>query len=108
MLPRSGLGSARFVLFASHSNPSECGLAWPAGLFLRDRMGMALRVAVLELMDRAAYFRDRAEQIRRLADAAWQPELKEALRRLANDYDEVAEDIETGAPTIRHSELLYR
>jgi hypothetical protein len=58
-------------------------------------------------MDRAAYYRDRAEHIRRLADAAWQPELKEALRRLANDYDEVAEDIETGAPTIRHSELLY-
>ena len=60
------------------------------------------------LMDRAAYYRDRAEHIRRLADAAWQPELKEALRRLANDHDEVAEDIETGAPTIRHSELLYR
>jgi hypothetical protein len=59
-------------------------------------------------MDRAAYYRDRAEHIRRLADAAWQPELKEALRRLANDYDEVVEDIETGADKIRHSELLYR
>jgi hypothetical protein len=59
-------------------------------------------------MDGAAYYRDRAERIRRLADAAWQPELKEALRRLANDYDQVVEDIETGADKIRHSELLYR
>lgn len=46
--------------------------------------------------------------IRRLADAAWQPELKEALRRVANDYDEVVEDIETDADKIRHRELLYR
>ena len=59
-------------------------------------------------MDRAAYYRDRAEHIRRLADAAWQPELKEALRRVANDYDEVVEDIETDADKIRHRELLYR
>jgi hypothetical protein len=57
-------------------------------------------------MDRAAYYRDRAERIRQLADAAWQPGLKEALRRLANDYDQVVEDIETGATEIRHSELL--
>ena len=43
-----------------------------------------------------------------MADAAWQPELKEALRRVANDYDEVVEDIETDADKIRHRELLYR
>jgi hypothetical protein len=57
-------------------------------------------------MDRATHYRDRAEHIRRLAEAAWQPELKEALRRLANDYDQVVEDIEMGATEIRHSELL--
>jgi hypothetical protein len=41
-----------------------------------------------------------------LADAAWQPDLKDVLRDLAKDYDEVADDIENGATEIRHAELL--
>jgi len=43
-----------------------------------------------------------------LAEAAWQPELKDRLRSLAKDYEEIAEDIETGATEIRHPELLER
>jgi len=69
-------------------------------------MGMLFGWRCFEFMDRAAYYRDRAERIRRLADAAWQPGFKEALRRLANDYDQVVEDIEMGATEIRHNELL--
>ncbi len=57
-------------------------------------------------MDRAAHYRDQANHARQLADAAWQPDLEDILRRLANDYDEVAEDIETGASEIRHAEFL--
>jgi len=41
-----------------------------------------------------------------LADATWQPDLEDMLRGLAKDFDEVAEDIETGAIEIRHPELL--
>jgi hypothetical protein len=57
-------------------------------------------------MDRTAHYRDRANHIRKLADAAWQPDLKDVLRGLAKDYDEVADDIENGATEIRHAELL--
>jgi hypothetical protein len=57
-------------------------------VFLRYRMGILFGWWCFEFMDRAAYYRDRAERIRQLADAAWQPGLKEALRRLANDYDQ--------------------
>jgi hypothetical protein len=57
-------------------------------------------------MDRSAHYRNRANHARQLADATWQPDLEDMLRHLAKDYDEVAEDIETGAIEIRHAELL--
>ena len=57
-------------------------------------------------MDRSAHYRDQANHARHLADATWQPNLEDLLRRLAKDYDEVAENIETGAIEIRHAELL--
>ena len=57
-------------------------------------------------MDRSAHYRDEANHARQLADATWQPDLEDMLRHLAKDYDEIAEDIETGAIEIRHAELL--
>jgi hypothetical protein len=57
-------------------------------------------------MDCAAHYRRQANHARQLADLAWQPDLKDTLRHLAKDYDEVAEDIETGATEIRHVELV--
>ena len=60
----------------------------------------------LEVMDRTAHYRDRANHVRELADAAWQPDLKDMLRGFVKDYDEVADDIENGATEIRHAELL--
>jgi hypothetical protein len=59
-------------------------------------------------MDRAARYRDQAKHARRLADATWQLDLADVLRSMAKDYDEVAEDIETGAIESRHAELLDR
>jgi hypothetical protein len=41
-----------------------------------------------------------------LAEMIWQDDLKGVLRSLAQDYDEVAEDLEDGATEIRHAELL--
>jgi hypothetical protein len=72
-----------------------------ARLFSLDRMGMGFRIAVSRSYRRASHYRDRE-----LADAAWQPDLKDTLRGLAKDYDEVADDIENGATEIRHAEPL--
>jgi hypothetical protein len=61
-----------------------------------------------ELMDRASHYRHQADHARRLAEAAWQPDLEDTLRRLARDFDETAEDTEAGATEVRHPELLPR
>jgi len=57
-------------------------------------------------MDLSAHYRDQANHARQLADATWQPDLEDFLRRLAKDYDETAQDIEAGVSEVRHSELL--
>jgi hypothetical protein len=59
-------------------------------------------------MNRAAHYRDKANHARQLADATWQLDLEDMLRGIATDYDEVADDIETGATEIRHAQLLDR
>jgi hypothetical protein len=56
-------------------------------------------------MDRASHFRELADHARRLAEATWQDDLEEMLRRLARDFDEVAEDFEAGATEVRHPEF---
>ena len=57
-------------------------------------------------MDRASHYRHEADLARRLAEVTWQPDLEDILRRLAQDFDEIAEDIESGATEVRHPELL--
>jgi hypothetical protein len=56
-------------------------------------------------MPLASYYRERAAHARKLAGMVHQAELKETFERLANNYDEIAEDLETGAVEIRHPEL---
>jgi hypothetical protein len=41
-----------------------------------------------------------------LAERTWQDDLEALLRRVAHDYDEVADDLEAGRPEIRHNELI--
>jgi hypothetical protein len=57
-------------------------------------------------MYRASYYRDQAERARRLARAQTQYETKGLLQRVAQDYDELAEDLKNGAVEIRHPEML--
>ena len=57
-------------------------------------------------MDRASHYRHEADHARRLAEVTWQPDLDDMLRRLAQGFDETAEDIEAGATEMRHPELL--
>jgi hypothetical protein len=52
------------------------------------------------------YYRERANHLRRLAEMTWQGDLEVSLRRLAQEYDETAEDLEAGATEIRHPDLL--
>ena len=44
-------------------------------------------------MDRTSHYPELADHARRLADATWQEDLEELLRRLARDFDDIAEDI---------------
>jgi hypothetical protein len=58
------------------------------------------------MMD-AAYYREQAERARNLATALPQREvLLRALRDAAQNYDEIAEDLELGTPDVRHLELM--
>ena len=57
-----------------------------------------------EGMDGASYYRERADHLRRLAEMT--RDLEGAVRSLAQDYDETAEDLEAGATEARHPELL--
>ena len=58
-------------------------------------------------MDRSAHYRDQANHARQLAEATWQPNLRDLLLcHLAKDFDEVAADIEMGGIEIRHAERL--
>jgi hypothetical protein len=59
-----------------------------------------------KVMEHASHYRERADHLRRLAEITWQRDLEGVVRGLAQDYDEVAEDLEVGATEIRHPELL--
>jgi hypothetical protein len=52
------------------------------------------------------YYREQADHVRRLAEMTWQDELEALLRRVAHNYEEVAEDLEAGATEVCHPELL--
>jgi hypothetical protein len=54
----------------------------------------------------AEYYRKQAAHLRKLRGAVLQEDLRKTLERLAEDYDDIAEDLETGAIEIRHPELL--
>ena len=58
---------------------------------------------------RASYFRDRAASTRRLAfQVVTSKEDIAMLLQLARDFDELADDLHTGAVEIRHRELIPR
>jgi len=53
-----------------------------------------------------SHYRERANHLRQLAEMTWQDDLEALLRRVAHDYDEVADDVEVGCTEIRHNELI--
>jgi hypothetical protein len=57
-------------------------------------------------MDGEAYYRDIAARVRRVAEHAYDQEVIDLLAQLAQDYDEVADDLRDGAANMRHPELM--
>jgi hypothetical protein len=93
--------SARAVIDRSASPSSSPGPPRPsdAGEWFSSQQCFVV-------MDSASDYRKQADHARQLAEATWQHNLGEMLCRLAQDFDEIAEDIEAGATGVRHSELL--
>ena len=54
----------------------------------------------------ASYYRVQAERALRLARATTDSETQETLERMARDYKDIAEDLESGAIEIRHPDLM--
>lgn len=52
------------------------------------------------------YYREQAEHARRAARLMHQPDITEALLRIAQDFEDIAYDLESGAVDVRHPELL--
>jgi hypothetical protein len=52
------------------------------------------------------YYRARAERARRLARSITNGEAEKLLLQMAQEYEDLAEDLERGAVEIRHPELL--
>jgi HSP20 family molecular chaperone IbpA len=57
-------------------------------------------------MHPAKYYREQAAHARRLSGMVHQDELRESFKRLADDYDDIAADLENGVVEIRHPERL--
>jgi hypothetical protein len=70
------------------------------------RAGNDYRATVFWIYGRAADYRHQADHARQLAKATWQPDLADMLGHLAQDLDEIAEDLEARATEIRHDEPL--
>jgi hypothetical protein len=57
-------------------------------------------------MQRASYYREQAARARRLAGAVSDRDDLEMLRRMAEDFDDIAAELEAGAVEIEHPSRL--
>lgn len=57
-------------------------------------------------MHEISYYRRQAVRAKRLADGTADQELSEALASAAQDFAEIADDLERGAVEVRHPELM--
>jgi len=56
-------------------------------------------------MEEISYYLEQAARARRLSAETAQAEIGERLARLAQQYDQLADDIQQGAVDVRHPEL---
>jgi|HubBroStandDraft_6_1064221.scaffolds.fasta_scaffold776960_2 hypothetical protein len=52
------------------------------------------------------YYQKRAAHTRNLADGMLQWDVQDILYQMAQEYDELVEDLEAGVTEVRHPELL--
>jgi hypothetical protein len=57
-------------------------------------------------MHSAEYYRGQAARARRLSRGIDRREVVDVLRKMAEDYDDIADDLLDGAVQIRHPELM--
>lgn len=57
-------------------------------------------------MKPASFYRTQAERARRVANAVPEPQIRTNFWQLAQDFEEIAEDLERGTTKLRHPELL--
>lgn len=57
-------------------------------------------------MHDASYYRHQAETARRLSQKLATHDVADRLGRMAEDYEDIADDLEKGAVDIRHAELM--
>jgi hypothetical protein len=57
-------------------------------------------------MQDPSYYREQTERAQRLARSQTNRDVEGLLLRMAQDYEDLAEDLENGAIEIRHPELL--
>ena len=100
-------GSPKPLTRLAHTgDPCEAGAAIHAAASVPEKLGTQLWARGLQGMDAASYSRARAKQARQLAETTLDDTLRDALRSMARDYDELAEDLEHGAEAVRHPGLL--
>jgi len=54
----------------------------------------------------SSYYHAEADHARRLADITAQPNVEEVLRRVAEEFDRLADDVATGDVDFYHPEIL--
>ena len=57
-------------------------------------------------MHEALHYRHQAERARRLARAVTHRDVEALLSQMAQEYDDIATDLENGAIDVRHPELM--
>lgn len=57
-------------------------------------------------MQTTRYYRDQADKARALAHDVATPDAADTLQKMAEDYDDIADDLQNGAVDIRHPELM--
>src|SRR5689334_5981920 len=88
--------------------PSKCVTAEtvPLRSTPSQAIGRPVTAGVSHFMHKPAYYREQAERARRLARSVTNRDIESYLLRMAQDYDDLVEDLETGAIEIRHPELM--
>jgi hypothetical protein len=59
-------------------------------------------------MNGSSYYRAEADHARRLAETTIQPNVEEVLRRIADEFDSLADDFATDEVDFHQSEILER